>query len=83
MTWSGKQGFQTKPSSPFYVPYDGQGNLGVVHTERKLTYIEVELAGHMVPQFQPGATYHQVEYLLGRKKEEDLRPPKAVREHDL
>ena len=86
MTWGGKQGFQTKPVEPFIVPYDDQGTLGVVHTERKLTYVifihpctptryafltihrwvEIELCGHMAPQFQPGAAYRQLEYLLGR-----------------
>ena len=39
MTWGGKQGFQTKPVEPFIVPYDDQGTMGVVHTERKLTYV--------------------------------------------
>ncbi|PUU76668.1 Alpha/Beta hydrolase protein [Tuber borchii] len=66
MTWGGKQGFQTKPVEPFIVPYDDQGTMGVVHTERKLTWVEIELCGHMAPQFQPGAAYRQLEYLLGR-----------------
>lgn len=39
MTWGGKQGFQTKPVEPFIVPYDDQGTMGIVHTERKLTYV--------------------------------------------
>jgi len=39
MTWGGKQGFQTKPVEPFIVPYGDQGTMGVVHTERKLTYV--------------------------------------------
>lgn len=39
MTWGGKQGFQTKPVEPLIVPYDDQGTMGVVHTERKLTYV--------------------------------------------
>ncbi|PWW79443.1 alpha/beta-hydrolase [Tuber magnatum] len=66
MTWGGKQGFQTKPAEPFIVPYDNQGTIGVVHTERKLTWVEMELCGHMAPQHQPGAAYRQLEYLLGR-----------------
>ncbi|CAZ85311.1 unnamed protein product [Tuber melanosporum] len=66
MTWGGKRGFQTKPVEPFIVPYDSQGTMGVQHTERKLTWVEIESCGHMAPQFQPGAAYRQLEYLLGR-----------------
>ncbi|KAL7270999.1 hypothetical protein RUND412_006276 [Rhizina undulata] len=66
MTWNGEQGFQTPPVEPFVVPYDGQGTLGKVHTERSLTYVEIEYSGHMVPGFQPGAAYYQLQYLLGR-----------------
>jgi len=40
MTWHGMQEFQVEP------------NLGFVHTERDLTYVELALCGHMVPQFQ-------------------------------
>lgn len=29
-------------------------------------WVEMELCGHMAPQFQPGAAYRQLEYLLGR-----------------
>ena len=50
MTWNGLQGFQVEPSARFIVP--NQGDLGLVHTERGLTYVEVALSGHMVPQFQ-------------------------------
>jgi carboxypeptidase D len=72
MTWNGKQGFQTAPSSSlnFYVPYHqslgailheieyqpipsvpqtdvaGAGLLGVTHTERGLTFVTVNGAGH-------------------------------------
>jgi len=75
MTFGGKQGFQTKPSDPFYVPYHpeynlgatgGAGIFGVTHTERKLTWVEVLLSGHMVPQYAPTAAYRQLEFLLGR-----------------
>ena len=44
----------------------GQGLLGVTHTERGLTYVEMAVSGHMVPQFQPAASYRHLEYLLGR-----------------
>ncbi|KAF3901987.1 hypothetical protein ABW21_db0207967 [Orbilia brochopaga] len=69
MTWGGQQGFQSPPSKKFMVPYEDQGELGVWHTERKLTYVEIKLSGHMVPQYQPGAAYRHIEYLLGRVKD--------------
>lgn len=68
MTWAGQQGFSERPSRKFNVPHDMQGELGVWHEERGLTYVEVRLAGHMVPQYQPGAAYRHLEYLLGRIK---------------
>ena len=75
MTWHGKQGFQEKPSSDFFVPYHadaslatlaGAGVFGTTHTERGLTWVRVELTGHMVPQYSPSAAYRQLEFLLGR-----------------
>ncbi|KAK6333649.1 hypothetical protein TWF730_003833 [Orbilia blumenaviensis] len=69
MVWGGQRGFSKKPSNKFVVPYDGQGELGIWHEERGLTYIEVRLAGHMVPQYQPAAGYRHLEYLLGRVKD--------------
>jgi carboxypeptidase D len=75
MTWNGAQGFQRPPKADFYVPYHrekalgslaGSGNLGVTHTERGLTWVEVFLSGHMIPQYQPSAAYRQLEFLLGR-----------------
>ncbi|KAF3931168.1 hypothetical protein ABW19_dt0201273 [Dactylella cylindrospora] len=69
MIWGGKQGFSEKPSKKFMVPYEKQGEMGVWHEERGLTYIEIKMAGHMVPQYQPGAGYRHLEYLLGRVKD--------------
>jgi carboxypeptidase D len=75
MTWNGAQGFQKQPKAHFYVPYHrekalgslaGSGHLGVTHTERGLTWVEVFMSGHMVPQDQPSAAYRQMEFLLGR-----------------
>ncbi|KAK3050759.1 hypothetical protein LTR09_008125 [Extremus antarcticus] len=90
MTWNGKQGFQEKPSTPFYVPYHpelaevvhdifyqpipgpvvtnvaGSGYLGTWHTERGLTWCDVNHAGHEIPQYVPGAGYRHLEFLLGR-----------------
>lgn len=57
MTWNGAQGFQSKPVDPFFVPYHddpqlgslaGAGVFGTTHTERGLTYVGVDLSGHMV-----------------------------------
>lgn len=44
----------------------GGGLLGVTHTERGLTWVTVDLAGHEIPQYVPGAAYRQLEKLLGR-----------------
>ncbi|KAK4574869.1 hypothetical protein LTR86_001711 [Recurvomyces mirabilis] len=90
MTWNGAQGFQTRPSDDFFVPYHqslgeiqyeinyqpipakpaydvaGAGFLGTTHTERGLTFVTVNHAGHEIPQYVPGASYRQLEFLLGR-----------------
>ncbi len=75
MTWGGQLGFQNAPVEPFYVPYHDDpalgtvaaaGVMGTTHTERGLTYVGVDLSGHMVPQYQPSAAYRQLEVLLGR-----------------
>lgn len=75
MTWNGAQGFQQEPKDEFYVPeypnldpatVAGSGIFGKTHTERGLTWVEVYLAGHMVPQSAPGAAYRHLEFLLGR-----------------
>ncbi|KIV79766.1 hypothetical protein PV11_07311 [Exophiala sideris] len=44
----------------------GGGLLGKTHTERGLTFCTVYLAGHEIPQYVPGASYRQLEFLLGR-----------------
>ncbi|KAK4240480.1 hypothetical protein C8A03DRAFT_41998 [Achaetomium macrosporum] len=75
MTWGGKTGFQNRPDQPFYVPYNNISTLatlaaggvfGSLVSERGLTYVGVDLAGHMVPQYAPSAAYRHVEYMLGR-----------------
>jgi carboxypeptidase D len=74
MSWGGAIGFQTKPVEPFYVPYHddnlatlaAEGVFGTTHTERGLTYVGVDLAGHMIPQYAPSAAYRQLEFMLGR-----------------
>ena len=75
MTWNGAQGFSSKPSDEFFVPYHTQDNpsslagagvFGTTHTERGLTFVEVSLSGHMIPQYAPSASYRLVEFMLGR-----------------
>ncbi|KAK3365859.1 putative serine-TYPE carboxypeptidase F precursor [Lasiosphaeria ovina] len=76
MTWGGQLGFSRRPTDPFYVPYNDHadsdstlaagGVFGSVLTERGLSYVGVDLAGHMIPQYAPSAAYRQLEFLLGR-----------------
>lgn len=75
MTWGGKLGFQTRPDQPFYVPHNNitslstlaaGGVFGSLVSERGLTFVGVDLAGHMVPQYAPSAAYRHIEYMLGR-----------------
>lgn len=84
MTWGGMQGFQNEPCEDFYVPYhddlsltslSAKGIMGKVHTERKLTYVQQALSGHMVPQYQPSSAYRQLEFLLGRIDSLESRVP--------
>lgn len=44
----------------------GGGYYGTTHTERGLTFVTVDLAGHEIPQYVPGASYRHLEFLLGR-----------------
>ncbi|KAG6811952.1 hypothetical protein H0H92_005116 [Tricholoma furcatifolium] len=64
MTWNGQQGFQTPIANDSFI-VDGVGALGNTHTERGLTYVEVALSGHMVPQFSPVAAFQVMQYLMG------------------
>ncbi|KAL9624242.1 MAG: hypothetical protein Q9160_001489 [Pyrenula sp. 1 TL-2023] len=75
MTWNGGQGFSQAPTDEFFVPYHapgpdptlaGAGVMGHYRTERGLTYVDIGLSGHMVPQYAPSAAYRQLEFLLGR-----------------
>jgi carboxypeptidase D len=42
------------------------GELGVTHTERGLTWVEMPTSGHMGPQYQPAAGWRHLQFLLGR-----------------
>ncbi|TKY87297.1 hypothetical protein EX895_003974 [Sporisorium graminicola] len=75
MTWGGQQGFQKPITEDFYVPFHddeqyatlaASGVMGKTHTERKLTFVSINLSGHMVPQYQPSAAFRHLEFLLGR-----------------
>ncbi|KAE9967794.1 hypothetical protein EG327_011300 [Venturia inaequalis] len=77
VTWNGLQGLQSYPGKPFYVPYHpeynggsqaGAGILGSFGTERGVTFYQVQLAGHELPGYSPGAAYRVMEMLLGRVK---------------
>ncbi|EXJ93307.1 carboxypeptidase [Capronia coronata CBS 617.96] len=58
---------ETQPIPPIPVGLVGGGGiLGTTHTERGLTWVTVNLAGHEIPQYVPGAAYRQLEFLLGR-----------------
>ncbi|KAH8115666.1 alpha/beta-hydrolase [Phellopilus nigrolimitatus] len=64
MTWNGLQGFQTPIANDSFL-VDGVGALGNMHSERGLTYYEVDLSGHMVPQFSPVAAFQIMQFLMG------------------
>jgi carboxypeptidase D len=75
MTWNGLRGLQQYPGKDFYVPYhpeynggslSGAGNVGWWGAERGLTFYSVQLAGHELPGYAPGAGYRALELLLGR-----------------
>lgn len=75
VTWNGAQGLSSPPETPFYVPYHpeynggalaGAGYLGSWVSERGLTFYRVQLAGHELPGYAPGAAYRMLELLLGR-----------------
>ncbi|KIJ45862.1 hypothetical protein M422DRAFT_74935 [Sphaerobolus stellatus SS14] len=64
MTWGGMQGFQTPIQTESFV-VDGMGVMGNMHNERGLTYYEVALSGHMIPQFSPKSAFQIMQYLMG------------------
>ncbi|KAI0751798.1 alpha/beta-hydrolase [Daedaleopsis nitida] len=71
MTWHDEeheaQGFQNAPVPDNFV-VDGVP-MGTVQSERKLTYYEVVLSGHMVPQFSPKAAFQTMQYLMGFRED--------------
>lgn len=84
MTWGGQQGFQKPITDDFYVPFHNDvqegtvaasGIMGKTRTERKLTFVTINLSGHMVPQYQPSAAFRHLEFLLGRIDSLSSRAP--------
>ncbi|KAL9109199.1 MAG: hypothetical protein Q9227_006124 [Pyrenula ochraceoflavens] len=84
MTWGGTQGFQSPPSSDLYVPFhpdpnlaalSGAGTFGEWVQERGLTFAAVDYAGHMIPEYAPGAFYRMMEVMLGRVDSLDSMAP--------
>lgn len=63
MTWGGLQGFQTPITQQ--IIFDGKPN-GVQHSERGLTYYEIENAGHMVPTDQPKLALEVLKTVIGK-----------------
>ncbi|KAH0839339.1 Alpha/Beta hydrolase protein [Lanmaoa asiatica] len=61
---NGLQGFQTPIANDSFI-VDGVGAYGNMHEERGLTYFEVDLSGHMIPQFAPVAAFQIMQYLMG------------------
>ncbi|KAF9050779.1 alpha/beta-hydrolase [Hymenopellis radicata] len=64
MTWAGLQGFQTPIETDSFI-VDGVGALGNTHSERGLTYVEVALSGHMIPQYSPVAAFQTMQFVMG------------------
>ncbi|KAG1845213.1 Alpha/Beta hydrolase protein [Suillus tomentosus] len=56
-------GFTPIANDSFIV--DGVGAYGTMHSERGLTYYEVALSGHMIPQFAPVPAFQIMQYLMG------------------
>ncbi|KZT30601.1 alpha/beta-hydrolase [Neolentinus lepideus HHB14362 ss-1] len=62
LTWNGAQGFQTAPTTPLLL---NGAQKGIYHSERNLTYIEVNSAGHMIAEDQPPLALHVFQSVLG------------------
>ncbi|CAD6897744.1 unnamed protein product [Tilletia laevis] len=68
-TFGGLQGFQEQPHRQFIV--DGKSQ-GTFHSERKVTLIEFNDAGHMIPTFVPDGALKALRYLIGEIGLDDL-----------
>jgi len=66
MTWNHDQGFRHAPRQGSFI-LDGVGSFGTVQSERGLTFYELPITGHMIPQFNPPAAFQTMEFLLGNR----------------
>ena len=64
LTWGHDQGFRKPINTDFIIA--GQGATGRFATERGLTFVELEKAGHMVPQYQSRGAFQILQFLLGQ-----------------
>lgn len=69
ITWGGKQGFQARPNKSLVA---GGKKTGVYGSERKLTWAQVDNAGHFVPMQQPETALKLHKFLLGQIDESAL-----------
>lgn len=76
-TWKGAMGFSKPPTQKliipaatgeFSTPYvpGASGEMGRWVSERGVTFVDVDGAGHEVPQYNPSASLRLLEVLLGR-----------------
>ncbi|EJD48783.1 alpha/beta-hydrolase [Auricularia subglabra TFB-10046 SS5] len=63
LTWASAQGFQKRPSMPIVI--DGEVK-GIQHSERGLTYYELNNAGHLISMRQPRASLEGFKTMLGK-----------------
>ncbi|EHS63793.1 uncharacterized protein PGTG_21810 [Puccinia graminis f. sp. tritici CRL 75-36-700-3] len=75
MTWGHDQGFRKPINKDFIIA--GQGSTGRFSTERGLTLVEIEKAGHMVPQYQPRGAFQILQFLLGQAESPSASWPSA------
>lgn len=69
VTWQDKQGFQVAPHQEIKV----RGRrVGIIQSERGVTYSVLDKSGHMAPANEPEASEKLVKYLLGQLEYKDL-----------
>lgn len=83
-TWGGLQGFQKFPTTEFFVPNHTEpepgrqgsyGNIGVWRQERGLTFYDIKLAGHRLPQNSASGGLRVIQRLVGRIKDFSSHDP--------
>lgn len=69
MTWHGQQGFQHPPRHKLMT--NGKPE-GFYQSERNLTFVVLDKAGHMLPTYAPGASFRLLQYWIGQKTLEEI-----------